>query len=40
MDRFSGAKFSIALHNIETTREALKPVAEDFVDQILKKTEQ
>ena len=26
--------------NIEAAREALKPEAEDFVDQILKKTEQ
>ena len=40
MDRFSGAKFRIALHNIETARETPKPEAEDFVDQILKKTEQ
>ena len=37
MDRFSGAKFRIALLNIETARETPKPEAEDFVDQILKK---
>ena len=40
MDRYNGAKFRIALMNIEAAREALKPEAEDFVDQILKKTEQ